>query len=70
MYVFKFFYEEPCNVDIRNTCNNNNENVIEEGGTKEEFTKRKKYERKKTLHKGKLQGKFVEKTRNIAHEFS
>ena len=26
--------------------------------------------RKKTLHEGKLQGQFVEKTRNIAHEFS
>ena len=42
----------------------------EEGETKEEFTKRKRDERKKTLHEGKLQGQFVEKTRNIAHEFS
>ena len=46
------------------------ENVIEEGETKEEFTKRKRDERKKTLHEGKLQGQFVEKTRNIAHKFS
>ena len=29
------------------------ENVIEEGETKEEFTKRKRDERKKTLHEGK-----------------
>ena len=29
--------------------------VIEEGETKEEFTKRKRVERKKTLHEGKLQ---------------
>ena len=46
------------------------ENVIEEGETKEEFTKRKIDERKKTLHEEKLQGEFVEKTRNIAHKFS
>ena len=46
------------------------ENVIEEGETKEEFTKRERDERKKTLHEGKLQGKSVEKTRNTAHEFS
>ena len=46
------------------------ENVIEEGQTKEEFTKRKRDARKKTLHEGKLQGQFVEKTRNIAHKFS
>ena len=39
------------------------ENVIEEGETKEQFTKRD--ERKKTLHEGKIQGQFVEKTRNI-----
>ena len=45
-------------------------NVIQEGETKEEFTKRKRNESKKTLHEGKLQGQFVEKTRNIAHEFS
>ena len=45
------------------------ENVIEEGETKEEFTKRKRDERKKSLHEGKLQGQFVEKTRNAAHEF-
>ena len=46
------------------------ENVIEEGDTKEEFTKRKRDGRKKTLHEGKLQGQFVEKTSNIAHMFS
>ena len=46
------------------------ENVIEEGETKEEFTKRKRNERKKTLHEGKLQGQFTDKTRNIAHEIS
>ena len=46
------------------------ENVIENGETEEEFTKRKRDERKKTLYEGKLQGQFVEKTRNIAHEFS
>ena len=46
------------------------ENLIEEGETKEEFTKRKRDERKKTFYEGKLQGQFVEKTRNIAHEFS
>ena len=45
------------------------ENVIE-GETKEEFTKRKSDERKKTLHGGKFQGQFVEKIRNIAHKFS
>ena len=38
------------------------ENVIEEGETKEEFTIRKRDERKKTLHEGKLQGQFVENT--------
>ena len=37
------------------------ENVIEEGETKEEFKKRKRDERKKTLHEGMLQGQFVEK---------
>ena len=42
------------------------ENVIEEGETKDEFTKRKRDERKKTLHKG----QFVDKTRNVAHKFS
>ena len=41
-------------------------NVIEVGETKEEFAKRKRDERKKTLH----EGQFVEKTRNIAHKFS
>ena len=41
------------------------ENVIEEGETKEEFTKTKRDERKKTLHEGKLQGQFVEKTSNV-----
>ena len=46
------------------------ENVIEEGETKEEFTKKKRDERKKTLHEGKLEGHFVEKTRNVAHKFS
>ena len=46
------------------------QNVIEERETKEEFTKRKMDERKKTLHEGKLQGQYVEKTWNIAHEFS
>ena len=40
-----------------------NENVIEEGETKEEFTKRKMDERK-------LQAQFVEKIRNTAHKFS
>ena len=34
------------------------ENVLEEGDTKEEFTKRKRVEKKKTLHEGNLQGKF------------
>ena len=37
--------------------------MIEEGETKEEFTKRKRDERKKTLHQGKLQRQFAEKTR-------
>ena len=46
------------------------ENVIEEGETKEEFAKMKRDEIKKTLNEGKLQGQFVEKTRNIAQEFS
>ena len=46
------------------------ENAIEEGETKEEFRKRKRDGRKKNLHEGKLQGQFVEKTRNIAHEYS
>ena len=41
------------------------ENVIEEGETKEEFTKRKMDERKNILHEGRLQGQFVEKTRNM-----
>ena len=45
-------------------------NVIEVGETKEEFAKRKRDKRKKTLHEGKLQGQLVEKTRNIAHKFS
>ena len=44
--------------------------MIEDGETKEEFSKMKRGERKKTLHEGKLQGQFVEKTRNIAHEFA
>ena len=35
------------------------ENVIEVGETKEEFTKRKRNERKKTVHEGELQGHFV-----------
>ena len=38
------------------------ENVIDEGETKEKVTKRKRDERKKNLHEGKLQGKFVDKT--------
>ena len=46
------------------------ENVIVEGETKEKSTKRKRVEREKTLHEGKLQGQFVQKTRNIAHKFS
>ena len=46
------------------------ENVIVEGETKEEFTKRRTDDIKKTLHEGKLQGQFVEKTRNIARKFS
>ena len=46
------------------------ENVFEEGETKEEFTRRKRDERKKNLHEGKLQGQVVEKTKNIAHNFS
>ena len=37
------------------------ENVTEKGETKDEFTKRKRVERKKTLYEGKLQGEFVEK---------
>ena len=45
-------------------------NVIEDGETKEEVTKRKRDERKKTLHEGKLQGQFVKKTRNIVYEVS
>ena len=44
--------------------------MIEEEEIKEEFTKRKRDERKKTLHEGKLEEQFVEKTRNIAHTFS
>ena len=44
--------------------------MIEDGETKEEFTKRKMDERKKTLNEGKLQGQLVEKTRNIAPKFS
>ena len=40
--------------------------MIEKGETKEEFTRD---ERKKIWHEGKLQGQFVEKTRNFAHEF-
>ena len=47
-----------------------NENVIEHGETKEEFTKKKRDERKKTLHEGKLKVQFVEKIRNIQHQFS
>ena len=43
--------------------------VLKEGETKEEFTKRERDERKKTFHEEKLQGLFVEKTRNIAHKF-
>ena len=46
------------------------ENVIEDVETKEEFTKRKRDEIKKNSHEGKLQGQFVEKTKNIAHTFS
>ena len=46
------------------------ENVIEEGESKEEFTKRKRGERKKTWHTGKLQGQFVEGTKDIADELS
>ena len=46
------------------------EYVIEEGETKEEFTRRKNDERRKTLHEGKFQGQFVGIARNIAHEFS
>ena len=46
------------------------ENVIKEGEKKEESIKRKSDERKKTLHEGKIQGQFVDKTRNIAREFS
>ena len=45
------------------------ENVIEVEEIKEEFTKMKRDERKKTLHEGNLQGQFVEKTRNIAQVF-
>ena len=45
-------------------------NVIEEGETKEEFTKSKRDERNKILYEGKLQGRFVEKTRYITYEFS
>ena len=44
------------------------ENVIEDRETKEEFTKRKKDESKKTLRKGKLQAQFVDETRNIAQQ--
>ena len=44
--------------------------MIEEGETKEQFRKRKRDERKKTLHEGNSQGQFVEKTRNIGHDFS
>ena len=40
------------------------------GETIEEFTKSKRDKRKKTFHEGKLQGQFVEKSRNIAHKFS
>ena len=47
-----------------------NENVIEVGETKGEFTKRKGDERNKTLHEGKLRGQFVMITRNIAHKLS
>ena len=36
------------------------ENVIGEGETKEEFTKRKMDERKKILHERNLQGQFVD----------
>ena len=44
------------------------ENVIEKGETNEEFTKRKRDERKKTLLARKLQEQFVEKTSKIVHE--
>ena len=44
--------------------------LMEEGETKQEFTKIKIYENKKTVHEEKLQEQFVEKTRIIAHEFS
>ena len=40
------------------------ENVIEEGEAKDEFSKRKSVERKNNFHAGKLQVKFVEKTKN------
>ena len=46
------------------------ENVIEEGETKKECTKRKRDGRKKTLQEWNIQGQFVEKTREFAHEFS
>ena len=44
--------------------------MIKEGETKDEFTKRKRDERKKTLHEGKFTREFIEKTRNIAHKFT
>ena len=44
--------------------------MIEEGELKEEFTKRKRDERKKTWHTAKLQGQFVVGTKDIADELS
>ena len=46
------------------------ENVIEGGASKEVFTKRKRDERNKTWHTGKLQGQFVQGTKGIADELS
>ena len=46
------------------------ENVIEDGESKEDFTKRKRDEGKKTWHTGRLQGQFVEGTKDIADELS
>ena len=40
------------------------DSVIEEGGTKEEFTKRKRNERKKTLDEGKLTRKIYRDDRD------
>ena len=54
-------YLKECKEDMLNGALN--ENVMEEGETNEELIKRKRDERKKPLHEGKLQGKFV----NQAH---